>query len=156
MFRPLCLQGRCYISSVLIIARASVAGVLLAPVRFGSVVVGVLRESSSCAANWVLVHQMQVSRAGTSNYIPQILWDVITSPCPWYLLLAHKYSIDKRSALHGGREYKLKNTPSRWFEMFEQHSMIHVECFLLTRPFLCSTGAKRCLCVCSLPAWLGA
>ena len=28
--------------------------------------------------------QKQLSRAGTSNYIPQILWDVITCPCPWY------------------------------------------------------------------------
>ena len=27
----------------------------------------------------------QVLRAGTSNYIPQFLWDVITCPCPWYL-----------------------------------------------------------------------
>ena len=39
---------------------------------------------------WGLVCQRQVSRAGTSNYIPQILWDVITCPCPWYLLLTHK------------------------------------------------------------------
>ena len=32
------------------------------------------------------------SRAGTSNDIPQILWDVITCPCPWYLLVAlHSY-----------------------------------------------------------------
>ena len=30
----------------------------------------------------------QVSRAGTSNYILQILWGVITCPCPWYLLVA--------------------------------------------------------------------
>ena len=28
----------------------------------------------------------------TSNYIPQILWDVITCPCPWYLILIHKFS----------------------------------------------------------------
>ena len=32
---------------------------------------------------WRLVCQKQVSRAGTSNYIPQILWDVITCLCPW-------------------------------------------------------------------------
>ena len=32
--------------------------------------------------------QEQVSRAGSSNYIPQYLWDVITYPCPWCLLLA--------------------------------------------------------------------
>ena len=31
----------------------------------------------------------QISRAWTSNYIPQILWDVITCPCPWYLHLTH-------------------------------------------------------------------
>ena len=35
-----------------------------------------------------LLCEKQVSRAGTSNYIPQILWEVITCPCPWYLLLA--------------------------------------------------------------------
>ena len=39
---------------------------------------------------WGLVCQKQVSRARTSNYIPQYLWDVITCPCPWYLILAHK------------------------------------------------------------------
>ena len=39
---------------------------------------------------WGRVWQNQVSRAGTSNYIPQILWDVITCPCPWYLLLTQK------------------------------------------------------------------
>ena len=31
-------------------------------------------------------------RAWTSNYIPQYLWDVITCPCPWYLLLAEHSS----------------------------------------------------------------
>ena len=41
---------------------------------------------------WWIVCQKQVSRAGTSNYIPQILWDVITCPCPWYLPLAHTSS----------------------------------------------------------------
>ena len=35
----------------------------------------------------------QVSRAGTSNYIPQILWDVISCFCPWYLILAQHSSI---------------------------------------------------------------
>ena len=32
-----------------------------------------------------LVYQKQVWRAGTSNYIPQYLWDVITCPWPSYL-----------------------------------------------------------------------
>ena len=35
-----------------------------------------------------VLFQKQVSRAGTSNYIPQYLWDMITCPCPWYLFLA--------------------------------------------------------------------
>ena len=36
--------------------------------------------------------QKQLSRAGTSNYLPQILWDVIICPRPWYLLLANMSS----------------------------------------------------------------
>ena len=39
------------------------------------------------ACNWGMMCQKQGSRAGTSNYILQYLWDVITCPCPWYLLL---------------------------------------------------------------------
>ena len=41
---------------------------------------------------WRLVYQKQVSRAGTSNYIQQYLWDVITCPRPWYLLPVHRSS----------------------------------------------------------------
>ena len=41
---------------------------------------------------WGVLRQKQVSRAGTSNYIPQYLWDVITCPCPWYLFLAQHSS----------------------------------------------------------------
>ena len=41
---------------------------------------------TNCSVN--VRRQKQVSSAGTSNYIPQILWDVITCSCPWYLLLA--------------------------------------------------------------------
>ena len=32
-----------------------------------------------------LLYQKQLSRARVCNYIPQILWNVITCPCPWYL-----------------------------------------------------------------------
>ena len=38
--------------------------------------------------SWEVLYQKQVSRAGTNNYIPQYLWDVISCPCPWCLLLA--------------------------------------------------------------------
>ena len=41
---------------------------------------------------WWLVCQKQVSRAGTSNHIPQYLWDVITCPCPTNLLLTHMFT----------------------------------------------------------------
>ena len=37
--------------------------------------------------------QKQASRTGTSIYIPQILWDVITSPCPWYLPMLYLWCI---------------------------------------------------------------
>ena len=40
------------------------------------------------ALMWGVLCQKQVSWAGKSNYIPQILWDVIICPCPWHLLLA--------------------------------------------------------------------
>ena len=33
----------------------------------------------------VVFCQKQVSKVGKSNCIPQIRWDVITCPCPWYL-----------------------------------------------------------------------
>ena len=39
---------------------------------------------------WGVLCQKQLSKAGTSNYIPYILWDVITCPCPWLLLLAQQ------------------------------------------------------------------
>ena len=37
--------------------------------------------------------QKLISKAGTRNYIPQDLWDVITCPCLWYLLLAQHFWI---------------------------------------------------------------
>ena len=37
--------------------------------------------------------QKHVSRTGTNNYIPHYLWDVITCPCPWYLLMAHSFYV---------------------------------------------------------------
>ena len=43
------------------------------------------------------VWQKQVSRAGTSNYTQQILWGVITCPCPCYLHLTHKSITDPSS-----------------------------------------------------------
>ena len=37
------------------------------------------------------------TRAGTSNYTPQYIWDIITCTCPRYLLLAlvHNYTTNK-------------------------------------------------------------
>ena len=36
---------------------------------------------------WGIAWQKQVLRAGTSNYIPQILWNVISCSCSWYPLV---------------------------------------------------------------------
>ena len=41
--------------------------------------------SRPTSVKWELVCHKHVLRAGTSNYIPWILWDVISCPCPWYL-----------------------------------------------------------------------
>ena len=46
-----------------------------------------------------LACQKHMSRTGTSNYIPQILWDVITCPSPWYPFLPHKSSYKINSEL---------------------------------------------------------
>ena len=48
-------------------------------------------EVVSCYAAYY--HRGPESRSGTSNYIPQILWDVITCPCPWYLFAFQQVSI---------------------------------------------------------------
>ena len=40
------------------------------------------------------VRQKQARRAGTSNYIQQYPWDVITCPCPSWLLLARTEFLD--------------------------------------------------------------
>ena len=61
--------------------------------------------STDAGVPWLVVFliegmsQKQVSRAGTSNYIPQYLWDIITCPCPWYLLLAHNFWIHSSVAI---------------------------------------------------------
>ena len=41
---------------------------------------------------WGLVWLKAASMAGASDCTPQCLWGVITCPCPWYFLLAHKSS----------------------------------------------------------------
>ena len=54
-----------------------------------------IRFRSSSNPWWLtsgVLSKKQVSRSGTSNYIPQILWHVITCPCPWYLLLVQHSS----------------------------------------------------------------
>ena len=42
---------------------------------------------------WGRVCQKKLSRAGTSNYIPQILWDVTSYPCTWYPFLVHNSTV---------------------------------------------------------------
>ena len=48
---------------------------------------------------WGLVCQKQASRARTNDYIPHYVWDVITCPCPRYLLLVRKATIEEPFSL---------------------------------------------------------
>ena len=57
--------------------------------------------------------QEQVSRAGTSNYIPQYLWDIITCPYPQYLLLVQHSWYGPWTAVH-----PKKYTRGSWFIVF--------------------------------------
>ena len=52
-------------------------------------------------SNWEVLCQKQVSRPGTSNYIPQYLWDVIACSCPWYPLLVQYTWTQKMRILSG-------------------------------------------------------
>ena len=45
-----------------------------------------------CEHIWGPVFRKEVSMTRTSDYTPQVLWDIITCPCHLYLLTAHKYS----------------------------------------------------------------
>ena len=56
--------------------------------------------------NWELLYRKPTSRVGTSNYTPQYLWDVITWPCPWYLLMTYMSSWCNQSK---------ENTTQDWF-----------------------------------------
>ena len=44
------------------------------------------------SSNWI--RENKVWREGTSNYILQYLWDVITWQCPWHMLLTQYFWID--------------------------------------------------------------
>ena len=52
-----------------------------------------MADGSPSIDNRGSVCQKQVSRTGTSSYIPQFLKIEIICPCPWYLLLTHKSKI---------------------------------------------------------------
>ena len=66
--------------------------------------------------------QKQVSRARTSNDIPQYLWDVITCPCPRNLLLA------QHSSVYGGFKWWVMYLPilfisASWALWYTRHCL---------------------------------
>ena len=65
----------------------------------------------------------QLSRAGTRNYIPQILWDVITCPYPWYLLLAQVSRAGTRNYIPQIL-WDVIMCPCPWYLPLTQHSSI--------------------------------
>ena len=84
---------------------------------------------------WGPVCQKQVSRAGSSNYIPQILWDVITCPYPWYLLLAHKSSYN----------ISLSTIAPLYSPEMSKHSVLHKTCGYRSRSAVFCCGLVRLL-----------
>ena len=77
------------------------------------------------------VFKKHVSWKAISNYIRQYLWDVITCPCPWYLLLAHNSSYDNRweSISIDGIKYcraALLRVVSLWFDVAMGISALHM------------------------------
>ena len=50
--------------------------------------------------SWGVLHQKEVSKIGAINYTTQYLWDVITCPCTWYLLLVQHFSTESNMT-HG-------------------------------------------------------
>ena len=72
-----------------------------------------------------MLYQKQVSRAGTNNYISQVLWDVIACPCPWYLLLA------QHSWIHLSLIWKTKNSPILSFYWTDEINLMVARCLQL-------------------------
>ena len=81
---------------------------------------------------WGLKCHKQLSRAGTSNYISQIPWAVITWPCPWYLLLAHHSSCETYTPI------------------FQLPTMWCIACFIALEWFVCWSDSRAIFVSCPL------
>ena len=76
---------------------------------------------------WGVFCQKQVSRLGTSNYISQKLWDVITCPCPWYLLLAQQSWNVYVSFMFWNKKFSISiNT---WHQVSQQLDHTNIFCY---------------------------
>ena len=65
----------------------------------------------------------------SSNYIPQILWDVITFPCPWYLLLAHSawcYTMVRHFSTHATTCFGPRYDTFRDCGCLHQFDFVHI------------------------------
>ena len=83
------------------------------------------------------------SRAEASNYIPQILWDVITCPCPWYMLLAQHSSYELCPLILVSR-YSFESH----FSMFDESCHYAVDSSHVMRP-CCNLIHQQWICRCS-------
>ena len=81
--------------------------------------------------NWGVLCQKQVSWAGTSNYIPQYLWDVITSP--WYLLVAERSSIVQRILRLNSTAGLMDHLIHSWCKLNECHVCKIINDWLVTK-----------------------
>ena len=63
---------------------------------------------------WGPVCLKQVTKAGTSNYIPQIVGDVITCPCPWYPFLAPRSWYVLGQTHYSGVTWAFRHISNHW------------------------------------------
>ena len=105
-----------------------------------------------------LVCQQQVSRAGTNIYISQ--WDMITYPCPGYLLVTHKswvmtitrHSVEQahmQSLKNWKLQQKFLGYQSLCFEIYR-----HTPCSLCALVMSCGGAPPDNKCIPSDQRWL--
>ena len=80
--------------------------------------------------------QMQVSWAGTSNYIPHYLCDVNTCPCPWHLIWGYLCQVLASRP-------RINNHPIAFFEVWWRIHAQNVQlCVHVSCPLYCLTTSS--------------
>ena len=79
-----------------------------------------------------VLYQKQISRAGRSNYTPQYMWDVITCPWAWCLLLAQHFSYICVVSLYSISYRLCKQFALSWLTLFWRIQVNYLPIFFKT------------------------